>query len=92
MWDNTNQLWKVTLPAILKGHDRHRSRFPSASGGGYFDLVVPYLLPLSALRSAGLPASRLVHRLYPTGHAVLNEQTARAAAVHDVRMFYKARS
>ncbi len=92
MWDNTISSGKVTLPAILKDMTDTDPGFRVLLAGGYFDLVVPYLLPLSALRSAGLPASRLVHRLYPTGHAVLNEQTARAAAVHDVRMFYKARS
>jgi hypothetical protein len=57
-----------------------------------YDLVVPYFLPLSALPAANLPLQQFVHRLYPTGHAVLNDRESRATATDDIRAFYATRS
>jgi hypothetical protein len=88
MWNNTITSGRRTLPAILKSMNEAYSGFDIYLAGGYFDLVVPYFLPLSALSAARFPAAQFVHRLYPTGHAVLNDVGARAAAVSDLRKFY----
>ena len=89
-WNNTITGGRRTLPAILKAvADAYRS-FGVFLAGGYFDLIVPYFLPLTALTAASLPAARFVHRLYPTGHPVLNDVAARPAAVSDVRAFYRS--
>jgi Serine carboxypeptidase len=89
-WNNTITSGRRTLPAILEAVTAAHSGFGIFLAGGYFDLIVPYFLPLSALTAAHLPAARFVHRLYPTGHEVLNDVVARAAAVGDVRAFYRS--
>ncbi len=88
MWDNTISSGKRTLPAILKDMTEADTNFGVFLAGGYFDLVVPYFLPLSALNGAPLPPAQFTHRSYPTGHGVLNDLEARPVAVKDVRMFY----
>lgn len=90
MWDNSITSGRRTLPAILKATTDKYPGFAVFLAGGYFDLIVPYFLPLSALTAARLPAGRFVHRLYHTGHAVLNDVGARAVAVNDVRAFYRS--
>jgi len=91
-WNNTITSGSRTLPAILEAMTDAYSGFGVFLAGGYFDLIVPYFLPLTALRAAHLPAARFVHRLYPTGHPVLNDVAARPAAVSDVRAFYRSRA
>lgn len=90
-WNNTISSGHRTLPAILGAMGRAQPRFGVFLAGGYFDLIVPYFLPLTALRAAHLPVARFVHRLYPTGHPVLNDLAARPVAVSDVRAFYRSR-
>jgi hypothetical protein len=91
-WNNTITGGKRALPAILKAMTHAYSRFGVFLAGGYFDLIVPYFLPLTALRAAHLPAARFVHKLYPTGHSVLNDGAVRPVAVSDVRAFYRSRA
>lgn len=88
MWNNTITTGRKTLPAILKSMTEAYPGFGIFLAGGYFDLTVPYFLPLSALSAAGLPAKRFVHRLYASGHQVLNDVGARPRAVNDVRAFF----
>lgn len=91
-WNNTITSGKRALPAILKAMTQAHSGFGIFLAGGYFDLIVPFFLPLTAFEAVHLPAARFVHKLYPTGHAVLNDVGARAAAVSDVRAFYRSRA
>ena len=91
-WNNTITSGRRALPAILEAMTHANSGFGVFLAGGYFDLIVPYFLPLTALRAAHLPAARFVHRLYPTGHPVLNDVAARPVAVSDVRAFYRSRA
>ena len=91
-WNNTITRGMRALPAILEAMTQAYAGFGVFLAGGYFDLIVPYFLPLTALQAVHLPAARFVHRLYPTGHAVLNDVAARPAAVSDVRAFYRSRA
>lgn len=88
MWNNAITTGRKTLPAILKATTAANPDFRIFLAGGYFDLIVPYLLPLSGLSAARLPAAQFTHRLYATGHAVLNDVRKRSEAVKDVREFY----
>lgn len=88
MWNNAITTGRKTLPAILQATTAENPDFRIFLAGGYFDLIVPYLQPLSGLSAARLPASQFTHKLYPTGHAVLNDAQVRSEAVKGVRAFY----
>lgn len=89
MWNNAITTGRKALPAILQATTAENPDFRIFLAGGYFDLIIPYLQPLSGLSAAHLPASQFTHRLYRTGHAVLNDVQMRSDAVKDVREFYR---
>jgi carboxypeptidase C (cathepsin A)/photosystem II stability/assembly factor-like uncharacterized protein len=89
VWDNTITSEPSSLTEILKAAavaDPHLHIF---LGGGYFDLLIPYFFPLSSLSAANLPPNQFVHHVYPSAHAFLNDETNRARATDDIRMFYR---
>ena len=85
---------KLTAPFalqdILKREMTANPRFRVFLAGGCYDLIVPYSYPLTGLEQAKLPRDRFTHRLYPTGHPVLNDAAARPRATDDVRAFYRS--
>jgi carboxypeptidase C (cathepsin A) len=56
---------------------------------GYFDLTIPYTIPVHALQDASLPAGSLTTKIYPSGHAVHADPTVQKAALDDVRHFIR---
>jgi len=55
---------------------------------GWYDLIVPYLTPVTALSAAGL-GDRLEFHVYPTGHGVYEDLASRPTATDDLRAFYR---
>jgi carboxypeptidase C (cathepsin A) len=88
-WDNTITSEPSSLPEILKAAATADPHFHVFLGGGYFDFVLPYFLPLSSLTAAGLPLGQFVHHVYPSEHAFLNDEANRARATDDIRVFYR---
>jgi carboxypeptidase C (cathepsin A) len=88
-WDNTITSEPSSLPEILKAAAAADPHFHVFLGGGYFDFIVPYFLPLSSLRAAELPPNQFVHHIYPSAHAFLNDEKNRARATDDLRVFYR---
>jgi carboxypeptidase C (cathepsin A) len=88
-WNNTITSEPSSLPDILRATAAADPHFHVLLGGGYFDLVVPYFLPLRALAAADLPPRQLVHRVYPSEHGFLNDPANRAGATDDIRAFYR---
>jgi carboxypeptidase C (cathepsin A) len=89
-WNSKVTSEPYKLQDILKAETRARPHFRIFLAGGYYDLIVPYSLPLNSLESVGLPPRRFIHRLYPTGHPVLNDAAARPHATDEIRTFYRA--
>ena len=87
-WDNTVTSEPSSLPEVLKAAATADPHFHVFLGGGYFDLLVPYFFPLSSLSAADLPPGQFVHHVYPSAHAFLNDETNRACATDDIRVFY----
>lgn len=88
-WDNTITSEPSSLPEILKAAMAADPHFHVFLGGGYFDLLIPYFLPLSSLNTAGLSPTQFVHHVYPSAHAFLNDKANRAHATDDLRIFYQ---
>jgi carboxypeptidase C (cathepsin A)/photosystem II stability/assembly factor-like uncharacterized protein len=88
-WDNTITSEPSSLPEILKAAAATDPHFHVFLGGGYFDLIIPYFLPLGSLNTAGLPPKQFSHHVYPSAHAFLNDKTNRARATDDLRIFFR---
>ena len=86
-WDSAT----TTSPLdILAAETAANPSFRVFLAGGYFDQIIPYSLPLTSLEAAHLPPGRFVHRLYRTGHQVLNDASERPRATDDLRAFYRS--
>lgn len=86
-----NRRWNQTLtgpaytPEILRTLPSKPKVFLVA---GWYDLIVPYRTPVTALAAAGL-GDRLETHVYPTGHGVYEDLASRPTATDDLRAFYR---
>lgn len=88
-WNNNTTRWPDSTPTIFKALAVADPRLHIQLSAGYFDLNVPFNLPLSRYLAAELPAARFGYHLYPTGHGVYNDKASRPRSTDDLRAFYR---
>lgn len=87
-WDWAIASARANMPSLLKEMMKQDSRLKIFVTAGYYDLTIPYMEPVTAYETAGLPKDRLTVKLYPSGHSVFSEGGSRARASNDLRAFY----
>lgn len=77
----------ASTDAILRDEMRRNATFRVLLVAGYFDTIVPYSQPLTALRAA-LPDQRFTAKIYGVGHAVYGDEKLRATTTAELTAWY----
>ena len=88
-WNHEITQTPARMDRVVEAMAAKRPDFRMLLLAGRFDLIIPYRLPMTVLEQANLPDGAYNYALYSAGHAIPDDEIARAVATDDMRAFYR---